>query len=118
MCSPNRHAKESRVRFSFRCPHRVMTYTRHLLAALFVVAVPLSAQQQQGTSATSPFDVSNRDTTCAACTDFYRFANGGWIKQAQIPAAYPMWGTLIELTDRTEKQYTAVIRDAAKNVPS
>ena len=93
-----------------------MTNTRRILATLFVVAMPLSAQQQQGTTnAVSPFDVSNRDTTCAACTDFYKFANGGWIKQAQIPAAYPMWGTLIELTDRTEKQYTAVIKDAAKN---
>lgn len=85
---------------------------------LVVAAAPLAAQQQQGEPARSPFDIRNRDTTCAACKDFYTFANGGWVKGATIPAAYPMWGTLIELQDRTEKQYTAVIQDASKAVPT
>jgi len=89
---------------------------RRIVTILVVAAAPLAAQQQQGEPARSPFDVRNRDTTCAACKDFYTFANGGWVKGASIPAAYPMWGTLIELQDRTEKQYTAVIQDASKAV--
>jgi putative endopeptidase len=97
-----------------------MIRSRHfVIALLLAVAVPLAAQQQQGNaaaSAVSPFDVSNRDTTCAACADFYRFANGGWVSRATIPGAYPMWGTLIQLQESTEKQYRTVVEDAAKNV--
>jgi putative endopeptidase len=39
-----------------------------------------------------PLDPANLDTTCAACTDFFTFANGGWIKRANIPGDLPAWG--------------------------
>jgi putative endopeptidase len=98
-----------------------MTHLRRTIAVLLLASsAPLAAQQQQGAAAPalSPFDVSNRDTTCAACTDFYKYANGGWISRASIPGAYPMWGTLIELQDRTEQQVRSVVDDAAKGLAS
>ena len=38
------------------------------------------------TAAPKALDRANLDTTCAACTDFYTFANGGWLKSTTIPA--------------------------------
>ncbi|MEP6835396.1 MAG: M13 family metallopeptidase [Gemmatimonas sp.] len=55
--------------------------------------------------ATGPaLDRANLDTTCAACTDFYQFANGGWLKKTTIPAAYPAYGSFEELNDRNQDQ--------------
>jgi hypothetical protein len=48
---------------------------RHLIATALVtaaVALPLAAQP-----ANHAIERANLDTTCAACTDFYTFANGG-----------------------------------------
>ena len=35
----------------------------------------------------SHFDVNNMDTKASACTDFYQYANGGWIAKNEIPPA-------------------------------
>ncbi|MEO7999353.1 MAG: hypothetical protein ABI852_18020, partial [Gemmatimonadaceae bacterium] len=55
--------------------------------------------------ATGPaIDPANLDTTCAACTDFYQFANGGWLKKTTIPASYSSFGAFEELNDRNRDQ--------------
>jgi putative endopeptidase len=73
--------------------------TRLLSAALLLAAATTGAQTP---AQTAPLDRRNMDTTCAACADFYRFANGGWLKRTSIPAAYPSYGAFRELRDRNE----------------
>jgi len=59
-------------------------------------------------------DRANLDTTCAACTDFYQFANGGWLKHNTIPAAYPSYGSFRQLYDGNEAVLRQLLeRDAA-----
>ncbi len=60
-------------------------------------------------------DPSNFDTTCAACTNFFQFANGGWLKRTTIPAAYSRWGSFNELADRNEAVLRQVIEASAAN---
>ncbi len=72
-------------------------------------ATPLAAQ------ANHALDRANLDTTCAACKDFYQFANGGWLKKTPIPAAYSSFGSFQELADRNEAQLHKILdSDAAK----
>ncbi len=44
-----------------------------------------------------PFDLANLDPGVKPCTDFFHYADGGWIKAHPIPPAYSSWGTFNEL---------------------
>ena len=48
------------------------------------------------------------DETVAACTDFFQYANGNWLKTTQIPAAQPAWGSFNILA---ESNRTVVLQD-------
>ncbi|MDF1503732.1 M13 family metallopeptidase [Roseisolibacter sp. H3M3-2] len=80
---------------------------RLALAALALATAPLAAQ-----APTRPrgIDPANLDTTCAACENFFQYANGGWLKKTQIPPAYARWGSFNELQDKNE----AVLREIAQ----
>ena len=38
------------------------------------------------------YDRASLDPNTAACTDFYQYANGGWMAATPIPPAYSSWG--------------------------
>src|SRR5437763_15900790 len=77
---------------------------RKILRLAFALALGISACTRHAipdaTPRLSQIDPSDADTTCAACDDFYRFAEGGWIQRATIPAARPGTSMTAELTDR------------------
>ncbi len=78
---------------------------------LVALLVPASLASQQS----KPLDPANLDTTCAACSDFYTFANGGWLKRATIPGDLPGWGAFQELQEANFDALRAVLTDAAAN---
>ncbi|HET7583713.1 MAG TPA: M13 family metallopeptidase [Gemmatimonadaceae bacterium] len=80
-----------------------------LLAALH--PAPAVAQSAQRSHARS-IDPANMDTTCAACEDFYEYANGGWLTRATIPAAYSVWGSFNELADKNNEVVHSILEDA------
>src|SRR5215813_5094095 len=61
------------------------------------------------------YDVSGMDTKTPACTDFYQYANGGWIAANPIPAAYPAWGVGNVLDEKNRDVLRQILEDAAKN---
>ena len=83
-----------------------------LAAALLLVA--RGDVRAQGTAPTHGLDRANIDTTCAACADFYEYANGGWLKRTEIPAAYSSYGTFREVADRGDVVLRSVLEDAAR----
>lgn len=46
-------------------------------------------------------DPANMDTTVAPGEDFFRYANGQWLKNTEIPGDKTRWGSFDELRDRT-----------------
>jgi len=60
----------------------------------------------------------NLDTTVKPGDDFFKYANGGWLKKNPIPAAYPAWGignvVEEELRDRLKNINTDALTANAK----
>ncbi|HEU4588432.1 MAG TPA: M13 family metallopeptidase [Gemmatimonadales bacterium] len=82
---------------------------RLLIPVVLLAASPLAAQQP------TPLDPANIDTTCAACTDFFAYANGGWLKRSTIPGDQPAWGAFNELQDQNFEALRQVLTEAAAN---
>jgi putative endopeptidase len=46
-----------------------------------------------------PIDPKNMDTSVKPGDDFFRYANGAWIKRTEIPPEYSRWGAFNELIE-------------------
>jgi putative endopeptidase len=89
---------------------------RLVLAVL--VAFGSTAAGAQSPAISRAIDRANMDTTCTACQDFYEYANGGWQSRATIPAAYAVWGSFQQLSDKNEAVVHEILDDAAKRAPT
>jgi len=87
-----------------------MKALRGIVSLLLVVAFSVTAIVGQ-----SGFSVANMDTKTAACTDFYQYANGGWLATNPIPAAYPAWGVANVLAEKNRDVVHEILEAAAKN---
>ncbi|MBA3692159.1 MAG: M13 family peptidase, partial [Acidobacteria bacterium] len=61
---------------------------RFVIALMVLLSVYSSVTAQ-----TVAFDVTRMDNSVEACTDFFQYANGNWVKKTEIPAAYSRWGS-------------------------
>jgi putative endopeptidase len=77
------------------------------LFSLAVMASPLGPEHG--------FDLANLDRSCAPCTDFNKYVNGGWMARNPIPAAYPSWGIFNEVNERNREILHQILEDAAKD---
>jgi putative endopeptidase len=55
------------------------------------------------------FDLAGRDLATRPGDDFYRYANGTWAENNQIPADRTAWSTFAMLDEQSEKQVHAII---------
>lgn len=62
----------------------------------------------------SAFDISRMDTSVDACDNFYEHANGSWLKNTKIPAAFPSWGTWDILVTRNREISRDILENAMK----
>src|SRR3954449_5359759 len=78
-----------------------------LLSAVLLLpfaAAPLLAQNAE------PNDL---DRSVKPGNDFYRYANGGWLRTATIPAGQSSFDTRAILRERTSQRVRGLIQDAA-----
>jgi putative endopeptidase len=60
------------------------------------------------------FDVSNMDRSVEACTDFFQFANGSWIKKTKIPPSQSRWGSFNVLADNNRNILRNILDKSSK----
>ena len=75
---------------------------------LFAGPQPQIAQNQP------PLDPKNMDTSVKPGDDFFRYANGAWIKRTEIPPEYSRWGAFNELIERNSDALHAIAEKASK----
>ena len=61
------------------------------------------------------FDLASLDKNTQACTDFYQYANGGWLAANPIPAAYPSWGVAQVLQEKNRDVSHEILESLAAN---
>ncbi len=90
-----------------------------ILPALMLASLAATPHSASGQSAPVPaLKPADIDRSVKACTDFYSFAGGGWIKANPIPAAYSSWSPFAELRERNNLVLKDVLESAAKAAPT
>ncbi len=82
------------------------------LAACVLCFVALA---QTGGGKGRGFDKARMDETVSACTDFYQYSNGNWLKTTEIPAAQSSWGSFNILAENNRKTLREILEESAKN---
>ena len=59
-------------------------------------------------------DVSSMDKTADPCTDFYRYACGGWIVKNPIPPDQASWNVYSKLAEDNERFLWGILQEASK----
>ncbi len=86
--------------------------SKTVIAGMLLVAIAVATVLGQTGHG---YDLSSLDKNTAACTDFYQYANGGWLAANPIPAAYSSWGVANILDERNRDVVHEILEAAAKN---
>ena len=84
---------------------------RAVAGALLVtagIAGPAAAQ-----TGTLGVDVRHIDQSVRPQDDFFRYVNGGWLKNTRIPSDRSSYGSFVELRDRSEESVRKIVEAAA-----
>ena len=88
--------------------------TRCLRAAALVAAVSVAACHRGGAaepgSASHDVDREAMDGPSTPGDDFFRYANGAWLKKAEIPADRSTYGVWSVLFDRAQQRHARAAR--------
>ncbi|HWS90605.1 MAG TPA: M13 family metallopeptidase [Pyrinomonadaceae bacterium] len=85
---------------------------RAALPALALAACALAVAGRAGSSSKG-IDPANIDPNTSACTDFFQYANGGWLARNEIPPAFSVWGSASGVREKNIAVLKQVLEEAA-----
>jgi len=88
-----------------------------LLGTLFLIfcgSQDVQNEKKAETPMTSGIVLTHFDKNVRATDDFYRYVNGKWLNEAEIPAEKSSYGVINELFDENEKQLKAIVEEVSK----
>src|SRR5213595_3825008 len=86
-----------------------------IIISIFCVFNVRAATQPQIEKNPPPIDPNNMDTSVKPSDDFFRYANGAWIKRTEIPPEYSRWGAFNELIERNNDALHTIAEKASKS---
>jgi predicted metalloendopeptidase len=81
-----------------------------LVATSFLALSQANAQQKK-----PGLNLDLMDKSVRPNDDFFKFVNGAWLKNTEIPADKTRWGSFDELRQNTDKDALAILKEASKN---
>ena len=60
-------------------------------------------------------DPANLDRSVSPCDNFYKFADGGWLKNNSIPSDHAGWGVFNKIQDHNQEVLRDILEEAAKD---
>ncbi|QEH34349.1 Neutral endopeptidase [Aquisphaera giovannonii] len=101
-----------------------MNTKRIILAALIVAGILAGTRAVRRAGADEPGRVEGRrsgitadgiDASVRAQDDFFRHVNGAWIRRTEIPPDRPMYGSFVQLLEKSEAELRSIIEEARKS---
>ena len=87
------------------------TFSKTLLSAfVFTSVLQMNAQQKK-----PGINLSLMDKSVSPKDNFFKFVNGTWLKNTEIPADKTRWGSFDELRQNTDNDALAILKKAATN---
>ena len=87
-----------------------------LIVACLFCAVGLHAESAPKTEKNPPpLDPKDMDTSVKPQDDFFMYANGGWIKNTEIPPEYSRWGSFNQLVEHNNDALHEIAEKAASS---
>ena len=80
-----------------------------MVASIFALSQGNAQQKKPG------LGIDLMDKSVRPNDDFFKFVNGTWLKNTEIPADKTRWGSFDELRQNTDKDALAILKDASKN---
>ncbi|SMD32732.1 putative endopeptidase [Reichenbachiella faecimaris] len=85
-------------------------------SGILLLALLVSCESTTETASQVPgIDVSMMDTTVSPSDDFFKYVNGNWLKNAEIPSDRGRWNSFDEVRDVNSKTVLDVLEKAAKS---
>ncbi|MGE5725296.1 MAG: M13 family peptidase, partial [Acidobacteriota bacterium] len=91
--------------------------TKPALLVLFLLSFLTGFAQEKSQPATHGINVAHLDPAVKPGDNFYEYANGGWLKNTEIPPDRPSVGVFSALLDLANKRTVGLIEEAAKSNP-
>ena len=83
---------------------------------IFIASILLSATLSNAQKKPEPgINVNFMDKTVKPADDFFKYVNGTWLKNTEIPGDRIRWGSFDELRKKTDIDAMAILKDASKN---
>ncbi len=83
-----------------------------VLASLMGLGMMFSCNTKTMKKVEPAIKIANMDTTVKPGDDFFRYANGNWLKNNPIPAEYSIFGSFEALKEDNNKQLRGIMEDA------
>ncbi len=90
-------------------------YYRRLFFVLPIIVGFTGTAQEKPVLKEPGINVTYMDKSVKPSHDFFRFVNGTWLDNTEIPNDKTRWGSFDELGQRTDANTLAILKEAAKN---